>query len=111
MFPTTIHEIHTTECIKPQQAAKNTVSASGFKWFDITCVADRKNNLLQYHENTRVKTGAKTVTMNLLTPSSILQGGSGTEFTSGYLALLLCWRQIYFLANVQQKPNLSHLTP
>ena len=59
MFPTTIQEIHTTECVKPQQAAKNTVSANGFKWFDITCVADRKSNLLQYHENTRVMTGAK----------------------------------------------------
>ena len=67
MFPTTIHEIHTTECVKPQQAAKNTVSANGFKWFDITCVADRKSNLLQYHENTRVTSGAETVTKHLAT--------------------------------------------
>ena len=59
MFPTTIHEIHTTECVKPQQAAKNTVSANRFLWFDITSVADRKSILLQYHENTRVITGAK----------------------------------------------------
>ena len=67
MFPTTIHEMHTTECVKPQQAAKNTVSANGFKWFDITCVADRKSNLLQYHENTRVISGAETVTKHLAT--------------------------------------------
>ena len=67
MFPTTIHEIHTTECLKPQQAAKNTVSANGFKWFDITSVADRKSNLFQYHENTRVITAAKTVTIHLVT--------------------------------------------
>ena len=67
MFPTTRHEIHTTECVKPQQAAKNTVSANGFKWFDITSVADRKSNLLQYHENTRVITGAETVTKHLAT--------------------------------------------
>ena len=69
MFPTTIHEIHTTECVKlkPQQAAKNTVSANEFKSFDITSVADRKSNLLQYHENTRVMTGAKTVTVHLAT--------------------------------------------
>ena len=67
MFPTTTHEIHTTECVKPQQAAKNIASADGFKWFDIICVADRKSNLLQYHENTRVITGAKTITMNLVT--------------------------------------------
>ena len=67
MFPTTIHEIHTTECVKPQQAAKNTVSANGFKWFDITRVADRKSNLLQYHENTRLITGAETVTKHLAT--------------------------------------------
>ena len=67
MFPTTIYEIHTTECVKPQQATKNTVSANGFKWFDITCVADRKSNLLQYRENTRVITGAKSVTMHLVT--------------------------------------------
>ena len=64
MFLTTIHEIHTTERVKSQQAAKNTVSANGFKWFDITFVADKKTpkkpNLLQYHENTRVITGAKT---------------------------------------------------
>ena len=52
VFPIKIHEIHTTECVKPQQAAKNTVSANGFKWFDITSVAGRKSNLLQYHENT-----------------------------------------------------------
>ena len=52
MFPTTIHEVHTTERVKPQQAAKNTVSANRIKWFDITSVADRKSNLLQYHENT-----------------------------------------------------------
>ncbi len=70
MFPTTIHEIHTTECVKPQQAAKNTVSANGFKWFDITCVADRKSNLLQYHENTRVITGAETVTKHMATKVS-----------------------------------------
>ena len=25
VFPTTIHEVHTTECVKPQQAEKNTV--------------------------------------------------------------------------------------
>ena len=67
MFTTTIHEIHTTECVKPQQAAKNTVSANGFKWFDITSVADQKSNLLQYHENTRVITGAKFVIMHLVT--------------------------------------------
>ena len=67
MFPTTIHEIHTTECVEPQQAAKNTVSANGFKWFDITCVADPKSNLLQCHENTRVITGAETVTKHLAT--------------------------------------------
>ena len=67
MFPTTIHKVHTTECVKPQQAAKITVSANGFKWFDITCVADRKSNLLQYHENTRVITGAETVTKHLAT--------------------------------------------
>ena len=67
MFPTTIYEIHTTECVKPQQAAKNTVSANGFKWFDITCVADRKSNLLQYHENKGVITGAETVTKHLAT--------------------------------------------
>ena len=67
MFPTTIHEIHTNECVKPQQAAKNRVSANGLKWFDITSVADRKSNLLQYHENTRVITAAKTVTMHLVT--------------------------------------------
>ena len=65
MFPTAIHEIHTNECVKPQQAAKNTVSASGFKWIDITCVADQKSNSLQYHENTRVITGAETVTKHL----------------------------------------------
>ena len=65
MFPTTIHEIHTTECVKPQQATKNTVSANGFKWFDITCVADQKSNLLQYHENTRVINRAETVTKHL----------------------------------------------
>ena len=65
MFPTTIHEIYTTECVKPRQAAKNTVSANGFKWIDITSVADRKSNLLQYHENTRVITGAETVTKHL----------------------------------------------
>ena len=65
MFPTTIHEIHTNECVKPQQAAKNRVSANGLKWFDITSVADRKSNLLQYHENTRVITGAETVTKHL----------------------------------------------
>ena len=67
MFPTTIYEIHTTECVKPQQATKNTASANGFKWFDITWVADRKSNLLQYHENTRVITGAETVTKHLAT--------------------------------------------
>ena len=67
MFQTTIHKIHTTECIKPQKAAKNTVSANWFEWFDITSVADRKSNLLQYHENTRVITGPKTVSMNLVT--------------------------------------------
>ena len=67
MFPTTIHEIHTTKCVKPQQAAKNTVSANGSKWFDITSVADRKSNLLQYHENTSVITRAKTVTMHVVT--------------------------------------------
>ena len=67
MFPTTIHEVHTTECVKPQEAAKNTASADGFKWSDITCVADRKSNLLQYHENTRVITGAETVTKHLAT--------------------------------------------
>ena len=67
MFPTAIHEIHTSECVKPQQATKNTVSANGFKWFDITCVADRKSSLLQYHENTRVITGTKTVTVTLVT--------------------------------------------
>ena len=69
MFPTTIH---TTECIKPQEAAKNTASADGFKWSDITCVADRKSNLLQYHENTRVTTGAETVTKHLATHVSII---------------------------------------
>ena len=67
MFPTTIYEIHTTECVKPQQVTKNTVSANGFKWFDVTCVADRKSNLLQYHENTRVISGAETVTKHLAT--------------------------------------------
>ena len=67
MFQTTIHKIHTTECVKPQQAAKNAVSANGSKWFDITSVADQKSNLLQYHENTRVITRAKTVTMHLVT--------------------------------------------
>ena len=67
MRPATIHKVHTTECVKPQQAAKNTVSANGFKWFDITSVADQKSNLLQYHENTRVITRAKTVTMHLVT--------------------------------------------
>ena len=67
MFATTIHEIHTNECVKPQQVAKNTVSANGFKWFDVTCVADQKSNLLQYHENARVITGAKTVAMRLVT--------------------------------------------
>ena len=67
MSPTTIHEIHTTECVKPQQATKNAVSADGFKWFDITSVADRKSNLLQYDENTRVIIGAETVTKHLAT--------------------------------------------
>ena len=37
------------------------------KWSDITSVADRKSNLLQYHENTRVITGAKFVIMHLVT--------------------------------------------
>ena len=67
MFPTTIHEVHTTECVKPQQAEKNTVPVNDFKLFDVTSVADRKGNLLQYHENTRVITRAKTVTMRLVT--------------------------------------------
>ena len=67
MFQTTIHKIHTTECIKPQKAAKNTVSANWFEWFDITSVADQKSNLLQYHENTRVTPGAETVTKHLAT--------------------------------------------
>ena len=52
VFPTTLHKVHTTERVKPQQAAKNTVSANRIKWFDITSVAGRKSNLLQYHENT-----------------------------------------------------------
>ena len=67
MFPTTVHEINTTECVKPQQAAKNLASANRFKWFDITSVADRKSNLLQYDENTRVIIGAETVTKHLAT--------------------------------------------
>ena len=46
---------------------QRTVSANGFKWFDITCVADRKSNLLQYHENARVITGTETVTKHLAT--------------------------------------------
>ena len=54
VFPTTIHEMHTTECVKPQQAAKNTVSANGFKWFDITPVSDRKKaidfSIMKIHE-------------------------------------------------------------
>ena len=67
MFPTTIHEVHTTECVKPQQAAKNTVSVNECKYSGVTPVAERKGNLLQYHENTRVITRAKTVTMHLVT--------------------------------------------
>ena len=67
MFPTTIHEVHTTECVKPQQAEKNTVPVNDFKLFDVISVADRKGNLLQYHENTREITKAKTVTMHLVT--------------------------------------------
>ena len=67
MFRTTTHEGHTNECVKPQQAARKTVSANKLEWFDMTSVADGKSNLLQYHENTRVITGAKTVTMHLVT--------------------------------------------
>ena len=50
VFPTTIYDVHTTECVKPQQAAKNTVSANGFKLFDTSSVADRKSSLFQYHD-------------------------------------------------------------
>ena len=67
MFPTTIHEVLTTEWVKPQRAEKNTVSVNGFKYLDVTSVADRKGNLLQYHENTRVITRAKSVTIHLVT--------------------------------------------
>ena len=46
---------------------KNTVSVNGFKEFDISSVANQKGSLVQYYENTRVITGAKTVTKHLAT--------------------------------------------
>ena len=49
LFPTTILKVHTTVCVTTQQTEN----------------ADRKGNLLQYHENMRVITRAKTVTMHL----------------------------------------------
>ena len=67
LLPTTIHKVHTAKCITTQQAEKNTVPVNGFKQFDITSVASKKANLLQHHENTRVTTRAKTVTMHLVT--------------------------------------------
>ena len=113
MFPTTIHEGHTNECVKPQQAARKTVSANKLEWFDMTSVADGKSNWLQYHENTRVTTGAKTVTMNLVTHSLTRSKGTVDLHESELCILWIIFVTLVWLGSLyfSQIISLSPLHP
>ena len=84
VFPSTIHKVHTTECVATQQAEKEySLSQWILKvWHHICCRS--KGNLLQYHKNTRVITGAKTVTMHLVTNVKVF--AMANNHSAGWLA-------------------------